>query len=83
MRLIGNYFFVWFVILIGFLCFSGHSLAQENGESDDLSVNGYLKYMNTIMDPPGDMLSFIGMPQGAWLNENMFHNRFDFRYLAG
>ena len=32
------------------------------------------------MDPPGEMLSFLGMSRGAWLNENMFHNRFDFRW---
>jgi len=70
MRLISNFFFGWPVVLIIFLCFSGHSLAQDTGESDDLSVNGYLKYMNTIMDQEGV----------TWINESMFHNRFDFRW---
>ncbi|MFP4620062.1 MAG: hypothetical protein ACLFM7_02030 [Bacteroidales bacterium] len=62
----------WCIFLISFLFFSGASLAQDSGKSGNLSVNGYLKYMNTIMD----------REHFTWTNESMFHNRFDFRWDA-
>lgn len=58
------------IFLIGFLLFLKFPLAQDTSGVDNLSVNGYLKYMNTIMDREGL----------TWINESMFHNRFDFRW---
>ncbi len=70
MRVMSKLFSRWFVISGCFLLFSWSAPAQDPGESGNLSVNGYLKYMNTIMDQEGV----------TWINESMFHNRFDFHW---
>ena len=46
------------------------SPAQESGH---IQLNGYVKYMNTVMDTEAS----------TFINESMFHNRLDFRWYPG
>ncbi len=72
MRMITRVLFSGVIIPAFLLFISMVSSAQESGGLKDLSVNGYVKYMNTIMDREGI----------TWLNESMFHNRLDFRWAS-
>lgn len=57
------------------------ALAQVDfDDGNKLSMNGYLKYMNTIMEPPDYMYTYLNLTEGAWINESMFHNRLNFRW---
>src|SRR6056297_875253 len=51
------------------LLFWSASIAQDS-ETSNVRLNGYVKYMNTIMDQEGI----------TWLTESMFHNRLDLRW---
>lgn len=72
---------LWVLILILFTIPRFVS-AQMLDEKKSITLDGYVKYMNTIMDPPDYMLPFLGMQEGAWVNESMFHNRLNFRWYA-
>ena len=58
-----------YIILAALLLCFKVPMAQDTGESN-LAVNGYVKYMNTIMDQEGI----------TWITESMFHNRLDLRW---
>lgn len=62
--------FKCYFVLTFFVILVKVPLAQESQGPGDFSANGYMKYMNTIMDQEGI----------TWINENMFHNRLDFRW---
>src|SRR6056297_2610220 len=71
-----------FIVLL-LLFISTESLySQLMQDSKKVTLNGYVKYMNTIMDLPDYQSAFIGQPKGAWVNESMFHNRLNFRWYA-
>lgn len=54
----------------------------ESEEKSPLTLGGYVKYMNTNMDPPAYLYNYINLPEGAWFNESMIHNRLNFRLFA-
>jgi hypothetical protein len=59
------------ILLTGsFLLLFSFSPAQESGS---VQLNGYVKYMNTVMDTEAS----------TFFNESMFHNRLDFRWYPG
>ena len=70
-----------FIVLL-LLLISTESLYSQQlmQDSKKVTLNGYVKYMNTIMDLPDNQSAFIGQPKGAWVNESMFHNRLNFRW---
>ena len=69
-----------FIVLL-LLFISTESLySQLMQDSKKVTLNGYVKYMNTIMDLPDYQSAYIGQPKGAWVNESMFHNRLNFRW---
>lgn len=71
-----------FIVLL-LLFISTESLySQLMQDSKKVTLNGYVKYMNTIMDLPDNLSAFIGQPEGAWVNESMFHNRLNFRWYV-
>ena len=66
------------LILVLFLVENTYSQLSE--DESDISLNGYVKYMNTVMDLPEEMNALLGQPKGGWVNESMFHNRLNFRW---
>jgi len=71
---------------IGFLlllvCSFQNIHAQLLQGENNVTLNGYIKYMNTIMDLPDYQNAALGQPPGAWVNESMFHNRLNVRWYA-
>ncbi len=70
-----------FIVFLS-LIFPCKVYSQFDNDKQSVTLNGYVKYMNTVMDPPDYMLTYIGMPDDAWINESMFHNRLNFRWYA-
>ena len=71
------------VMLILFFLFNITVMrAQLGEESKTVTLNGYVKYMNTIMEMPDELNTFLGQTEGAWINESMFHNRLNVRWYA-
>ena len=61
--------YLFMLLLVSFLLLLVQSLrAQEPDPLRNYTLNGYLKYMNSIMDRKGTV----------WINESMFHNRLEF-----
>jgi len=57
-------------LITGLLFFLLNPAMAQDAGNNNLRLNGYIKYMNTIMDQEGI----------TWLNESMFHNRLDLRW---
>ena len=57
-------------MLAGLLLLSWNAAIPQDSGTSKVRLNGYVKYMNTIMDQEGL----------TWLNESMFHNRLDLRW---
>jgi len=70
MQRIASKYLTVFLLTGCLLLFFNGSQAQEPGS---FQLNGYLKYMNTVMDTKAS----------TFINESMFHNRLDFRWYPG
>ncbi|MFP4526171.1 MAG: hypothetical protein ACLFNL_07270 [Bacteroidales bacterium] len=70
------------ILLLLMFSFSQATGQVEPEEKSSVSLGGYVKYMNTNMDPPGYLYNYLDLPEGAWFNESMIHNRLNFRLFA-
>ncbi len=77
-------------MLVSFLLLAAGHQAQVQAQAGDgggkVTFNGYIKYMNTIMDQRGTSIAgqgggLLNEYMDTWLNESMFHNRLDLRWF--